>query len=93
MCNFKHACQKFETKLLFLQGTYKCACCSANLFSSDHKYDSGTGWPSFYQPFATNSTKLNTDTAHGMVRSEVVCARCDAHLGKCLRFVTSTQKL
>ena len=62
-------------------GTYRCVCCDAELFSSEHKYDSGSGWPSFWLPLAGDAVRLNTDTTHGMVRSEVVCTHCDAHLG------------
>ncbi|MFT4919911.1 MAG: peptide-methionine (R)-S-oxide reductase [Zhongshania aliphaticivorans] len=62
-------------------GTYKCRCCGLALFTSDTKYDSGSGWPSFYQPSKEDVVAVNRDISHGMVREEVVCARCDAHLG------------
>ena len=62
-------------------GTYTCVCCNAPLFSSEHKYDSGSGWPSYWLPLAGDAVKTIRDTAHGMVRTEVVCANCDAHLG------------
>ncbi|WP_106087877.1 peptide-methionine (R)-S-oxide reductase MsrB [Enhygromyxa salina] len=62
-------------------GIYRCVCCGAPLFSSDHKYDSGSGWPSFTQPESDAPVATRTDASHGMVRTEVLCGRCDAHLG------------
>jgi peptide-methionine (R)-S-oxide reductase len=62
-------------------GTYRCVCCDAELFSSTHKYDSGSGWPSFWLPLAGESVRTVRDTSHGMIRDEVVCSRCGAHLG------------
>ncbi len=62
-------------------GTYRCVCCDAALFSSDHKYDSGSGWPSFWLPMAGDAVTTRRDTSHGMIRDEVVCTACDAHLG------------
>jgi len=62
-------------------GTYHCICCDAPLFRSEKKYDSGTGWPSFFQPIDDNAVAEKRDESHGMVRIESVCARCDAHLG------------
>jgi peptide-methionine (R)-S-oxide reductase len=62
-------------------GTYRCVCCDAELFSSTHKYDSGSGWPSFWLPLAGEAVRTVTDTTHAMVREEVVCSSCGAHLG------------
>ena len=62
-------------------GTYRCVACGQALFSSDTKYDSGSGWPSFWEPLAGDRVTLVRDTAHGMVRTEVRCARCGSHLG------------
>ena len=62
-------------------GTYACVCCGAGLFSSEHKFDSGTGWPSFWLPLAGDRVEVRRDTSHGMIREEVVCAACGAHLG------------
>lgn len=62
-------------------GTYNCVCCGATLFSSEHKYDSGSGWPSFWLPLAGDRVRSVRDTSHGMIREEVVCSSCDAHLG------------
>jgi peptide-methionine (R)-S-oxide reductase len=63
------------------EGTYRCSACGEPLFDSATKFDSGTGWPSFYQPIAPDSVETVDDTSHGMRRTEVVCAACGAHLG------------
>ena len=63
------------------QGSYMCAACGAELFRSDTKFDSGTGWPSFTEPAVAEAVELREDRAHGMVRTEVVCRRCGSHLG------------
>ncbi len=62
-------------------GLYKCICCGAPLFTSQHKYDSGSGWPSYWQPMAKDAVTEHTDTTLGMARTEVRCAKCAAHLG------------
>jgi peptide-methionine (R)-S-oxide reductase len=62
-------------------GIYRCAACNAPLFTSETKYNSGTGWPSFYEPVSTNAVRTETDTSHGMIRTEVVCGTCGSHLG------------
>ena len=73
----------FTGKLLRLNddGNYLCAACSNELFSSETKYKSGTGWPSFWEPIAEGSVAIATDRNWGMVRKEVLCSRCDGHLG------------
>ena len=64
-----------------LEGFFKCVCCGENLFSSDSKFDSGSGWPSFWQPISEESIEYLSDTDYGMVRTEVNCKKCGAHLG------------
>ncbi len=63
------------------KGTYHCVCCGTDLFSSDAKFRSGTGWPSFYAPISDLNVKTTVDKTGGMVRTEVLCTRCAAHLG------------
>lgn len=63
------------------KGMYKCVCCGEDLFSSDTKFESGTGWPSFYKPAGGDMIKEEVDRSHGMARTEVVCSKCGAHLG------------
>ena len=63
------------------EGTYKCVCCGQPLFTSDTKFDSGTGWPSFWEPIADDRVSEESDRSHGMVRTEVLCCKCDSHLG------------
>jgi peptide-methionine (R)-S-oxide reductase len=63
------------------RGMYKCACCGQPLFRSETKFESGTGWPSFYEPVDAENLSSETDESHGMARTEVLCSQCDAHLG------------
>ncbi len=82
-------CRKGGTEIAFTgeywhtkePGVYRCVCCGNELFHSETKFDSGTGWPSFGAPFDPDRVATRTDRAHGMVRTEALCARCGAHLG------------
>ena len=84
-----HVCREKGTEAPFTgeyfdchkKGTYKCVCCGAELFSSDAKFESGTGWPSFYQPMKKENIEQEEDSSHGMRRVEVMCRQCGAHLG------------
>ncbi len=62
-------------------GVYRCVCCGAKLFDSEAKFDSGSGWPSFWQPTSSEAVTTRVDTSHGMKRVEVLCKQCGAHLG------------
>ena len=64
-----------------VEGSYNCVCCGAELFDSSSKFDSGTGWPSFWEPIDKSSIKEVKDLAHGMIRTEIVCSSCNSHLG------------
>ncbi|MDH5299807.1 MAG: peptide-methionine (R)-S-oxide reductase MsrB [Gammaproteobacteria bacterium] len=83
VCRQKGTERPFSGELYFCKdrGTYHCVCCDAELFSSETKYDSGSGWPSFYDVVQSAAVNQHTDTSHGMVRTEITCAACDAHLG------------
>ena len=63
------------------KGTYLCVCCGEALFSSETKYESGSGWPSYYEPVRSDAVSTETDRSHGMTRTEIQCQNCGAHLG------------
>ena len=84
-----HVCREKGTETAFTgqywncheKGVYRCACCGNDLFNSDTKFDSGTGWPSFWAPIAEDKVDVAEDNSFFMRRTEILCARCDAHLG------------
>ncbi len=84
-----HVCREKGTERAFSgeywdskeDGIYNCRCCGEPLFSSETKYDSGSGWPSFYQPANPDGVEEDRDTTHGMIRTEVMCKKCGSHLG------------
>jgi len=84
-----HVCREKGTERAFSgaywdhheHGEYRCSACNAPLFSSDTKFDSGTGWPSFFAPATPDAIEAEVDQSHGMMRTEVLCQRCGAHLG------------
>lgn len=84
-----HVCREKGTETAFTgkywdchdKGVYRCACCGNELFSSDTKFDSGTGWPSFWAPIAEQNVEVEQDNSFFMRRTEVLCSRCNAHLG------------
>jgi len=84
-----HVCREHGTEAPFSgalydckdEGVYHCVCCDAPLFTSESKFDSGTGWPSYFEPINDVAIRENRDASYGMVRVEVLCADCDAHLG------------
>lgn len=83
VCREKGTEHPFSGKYYDLKddGSYVCACCGAHLFNSETKFDSGTGWPSFYQAVDPDAVEEIKDRSHGMIRTEVVCKSCGAHLG------------
>ena len=83
VCRNKATERPFSGKYIHCKetGMYRCVCCGNGLFRSDTKFDSGTGWPSFWKPASEDGVRIESDTSHGMTRNEVLCARCGAHLG------------
>jgi peptide-methionine (R)-S-oxide reductase len=80
-CGATEAPWSGELNLVHDDGVFRCGACGAELFRSDTKFDSGSGWPSFFAPLAEDAVEMETDTSHGMRRTEVRCAACDSHLG------------
>lgn len=83
VCRKKSTEPPFTGKYTYCKddGIYRCSCCSNELFSSRTKFDSGTGWPSFFEPIRQDSVKYESDSSYGMTRIEVMCAKCGSHLG------------
>ena len=83
VCRAKGTEQAFTGKYCDTKdrGVYRCVCCETPLFHSDTKFDSGSGWPSFHSPVEGEGVREEQDQSHGMIRTEVLCSRCDAHLG------------
>lgn len=83
VCRMKATEPPFTGKYTYCEddGIYRCTCCGNELFNSNTKYDSGSGWPSFWEPIRENSVKYERDSSYGMTRIEVMCAKCDSHLG------------
>ena len=83
ICRMKATEPPFTGKYTYCKddGIYRCTCCGNELFNSNTKYDSGSGWPSFWEPIHENNVKYERDSSYGMTRVEVMCAKCDAHLG------------
>ena len=83
VCRLKGTERPFTGELCALKepGTYACVCCGQALFEASSKFESGTGWPSFFEAVSPDAVRTETDESHGMARTEVICARCDAHLG------------
>ena len=83
VCRLKGTERPFTGELCALKepGIYSCVCCGHALFESSTKFESGTGWPSFFEPASPDAVRTESDESYGMVRTEALCARCDAHLG------------
>lgn len=83
VCRMKATEPPFTGKYTYCKddGIYRCTCCGNELFNSNTKYDSGSGWPSFWEPIREDNVKYERDSSYGMMRVEVMCAKCDSHLG------------